>query len=162
MKKKIIIFLLVFFLTTGVGYALLSDTINITGTATATGILDVNIIDAVVSNHIGSEGSSIIISQDKNKVEISVPELQYPGSYTEFTITIKNEGNINAKLIDIIENSMGDSNIEVSYNNIAENSLLGINQTLSFTVKVGWKDTSTEASVDGASININFVYEQNV
>ena len=160
--KKILFFTLVIFLSCGIGYALLSDTITIGGTATTTGTFDVNIINAVVETEVGNTNSTIVISSDKKSITVDVPALQYPGAYTTFALTIKNEGNINAKLIDIVEKSMGDSNILVSYNDINENSILTPNQTLTFYVKVEWKSTSVSASVSGANIDIDFIYQQSI
>lgn len=158
--KTITVISLVMLLIMGISYALLSDTITVTGSATTTGSLDVNVISASVSNQVGSSNSTI--SNNNDTITINVPKLEYPGAYTEFSITLKNEGTINAKLKSIVENDMGDANILVSYSGIAVNELLNVNNSKTFTIKVEWLSSSTSASVDGVDISIDFIYEQNV
>ena len=160
--KRIILCLLVLLLSSGISYAIFTDAISVNGTASGVGTFDMNVTNVSVAEEIGNIGSTIEVSSDKKTVTVNVPALQYPGAYTLFSVTIKNEGTVNAKLIDIVENSMGDSNIGVSYTNIAKNSTLAVNESITFNVKVEWISTSTAASKEGASINIDFIYEQNV
>lgn len=161
MKKiKYIIFLSLLF-SVGIGYSLLSDTVVVSGSATAVGVFDINVVGASVVKEVGCMNSEISISSDKKSVDVNVPALEYPGSYVKYSVTVKNEGNISAKLVDIVEKSMGDENIEVIYTKISENSILDPNKSLTFYVNVKWRETSTAGS-DGADIDIDFVYEQNV
>lgn len=160
-NNRLIIMVLALALTMGIGYALLSDTITVTGTASTTGTFDIQVDSASVITEVGSTESTITISSDKNTVNINVPKLQYPGAYTTFSITLKNVGTVPTKLKDIVENALGDSEVEVTYSGITEQSTLAVNGSTTFTVKAEWKTASTQASA-GANIDIDFVYEQNV
>ena len=160
--KRLIIFTLVLLLSTGISYALFSDSITVSGTATTTGTFAINTTAAVVTTQVGSSSSTAVISGDKKTVTLTVPKLEYPGAYTTFTITLKNEGNIPAKVINIVPTSLGDDDVVASYSGIALNSTIAPNATLSFTFKVMWDSGSTTANTTGATIDVDFVFQQNV
>lgn len=158
--KKITIISLAMLLIMGISYALLNDTITISGSATTTGTLDVNVTSASVSTQVGSINSSITYEDDS--VSFTVPQLEYPGAYTIFSVTVQNQGTLSAKLKTIAESSMGDANVLVTYTGIAVNQTLAVNETKTFTIKVEWRSTSEASSTDGVNIRMDLVYEQNI
>ena len=111
MKKKnmIIIGVIALILVVTVGYALFSDTLNITGSATAKGDFEITTTcDENVSSALGNmpqQAGSVTdssINCSSNIVNISAT-LGYPGSYKYYKVKMTNTGNIPAKLNKIVE-----------------------------------------------------------
>lgn len=166
MKKKnniIAIGLLAFVLVLSVGYALFSETLNITGSASTSGTFDVEITNAVVTSETGSTGATITVAEDKNSATISAPALEYPGASVVYTITITNKGSIPTKLKNITEVGLtDDQNVTISYNGISTaDDVLNQNDTKTFTVTVTWNEDS-EASSSNVEFSIELDYEQSV
>ena len=96
MNKKILMILLTFMVALVVGYALFSSTLNINGSATAKGDFKMEILNASVTNEVGSSGATANVINNGKALEITVPHLEYPGAYVEVTYNIKNSGTIDA------------------------------------------------------------------
>lgn len=164
MRKQsvFIVGVIAFILAMSVGYALFSETITINGTATAKGNFDVEFTSAKISNEMGSTGSSAVINADKNSLDITVPKLEYPGAYTDITVTITNKGTIPAVLKGIEQTGLASNlNITIScigLEELKEQTLIQ-NDTQSFTIKVMWNENSTTQTKD-VSFNIKLNYEQ--
>lgn len=164
MKKKniLIIIIVAFFLVTSVGYALFSETLTISGTATAIGNFDVGFTSAEVITEHGSTGASWKISDDKNTLELTVPKLEYPGAFAEYKVVVTNLGSIPAILENIEEiNLTGNPEVSISHSNL--NTQIGKeliqSGTQEFTIKVTWNETST-ASAENVRFNIKLNYKQ--
>ena len=131
MKKQniIVVGIIAFILTVAVGYALFSETLTVTGTATAT-------CDAA---------SLTSISSDKNTLNVTVNKLEFPGAYVEFPVTVTSKGSIPAVLESISESGLTtDDTVKVTYTNLTElkNKRLEQNGTQTFTIKVAWDENS--------------------
>lgn len=166
MKKQNIFMLCLtsILLILSIGYALLSDTIEIIGTATAMGTFDVEFENASITNQIGSTDASTEISIDKNSLNINVPRLQYPGSYVEVTTTISNKGSIPAMLVGIGEVDLTtDPTIKISYEGLEElkNVSMSQNDTQTFKIKITWNENSNQSSKD-VNFSIKLLYRQAV
>ncbi len=164
MRKQsvIVVGIIAFLLALSVGYALFSETITINGTATAKGNFDVEFTNATITNEVGSTGSSAVITSDKNSLDITVPKLEYPGAYTDITVTITNKGTIPAVLKGIEQTGLASNlNVTVSCTGLEElkEQTLIQNDTQSFTIKVMWNENSTTQAKD-VSFNIKLNYEQ--
>lgn len=164
MKKQslLIVSIVAFLLTLTIGYAVFSDTITINGTANAKGNFDVEFTTASIISEVGSTNTLAEISEDKNTLTITVPKLEYPGAYSEITVTITNKGSIPAKLTSIEETGLEtDPNVVVSYTGLQELKDIVINQdqTQSFNLKVMWDSNST-ASSENVEFTIKLKYEQ--
>lgn len=166
MKNKnnvLTIGLLTFILVMSVGYAIFSETLNIGGTASATGNFDVEISNAVVTTETGSTGATILVSEDKNSATLNAPALEYPGASVVYTITITNKGSIPTKLKNITETGLTDDpNITISYDGISTvDDVLNKNDSKTFTVTVTWNQESTGTS-SNVEFQIDLNYEQAV
>lgn len=164
MKKQslLIVSVVAFLLTLTIGYAVFSDTITINGTANAKGNFDVEFTTASISAEVGSTNTLAEISEDKNTLTITVPKLEYPGAYSEITVTITNKGSIPAKLTTIEETGLeADPNVVVSYTGLQELKDVAINQnqTQTFNIKVMWDPNSTQSS-ENVEFAIKLKYEQ--
>ncbi len=100
-KKKIfIIILIVLLLGLAVGYAAFADTLNISGTANASGSFDIefNSAKVVTSAGVNETETKATISEDKNTLTVTVKDLAYPGAGAQFQAVIKNVGTVPAKV----------------------------------------------------------------
>ncbi len=161
-QKKIIVGALALVLSLMVGFAIFSESLNINGSA-STGSSNFNIIFSKVNGitEKGSSGSTADISVDKKTLTVTVPRLEYPTSYAEFDVTIKNEGEINAVLKGIETQGLDNPDIKVTYGGITQDEVLGAGQEKNMKIKVTWDENSTATSAN-ASFTITITYEQDV
>lgn len=165
MKKYygIIVVALTIVLGIGISYALFSQTLNISGTAATSGEFSV-VFDntaTALNTQVGSTGASITVAGDKKSASVSVPALEYPGAYAEFTVQVENEGSIDAILNSITPVGLTtDPNIEVTFVNDTTPLDLDAGDTNTFTLKVSWKSTSSSYTEEPISFSIALDYEQ--
>ena len=169
MKKQsiAIIGVIAFVLAVAVGYALFSETLTISGTATAKGDFDVEFTSVGTPTCSGFSGTCNAatlgtISDDKNTLTITVDKLQYPGAYVEIPVTVTNKGSIPAILKSIEETGLTtDASVKVSYTGLNElkDQEVAQNGTQSFTVKVMWDEKSNTSS-ENVKFTIKLNYEQ--
>ena len=165
--KQIIVSVIAAILVFGVGYALLSDTITVTGTATTTGSLNVYIDSAAVNTSTGAADNTASISSDKNLVTLAVPKLEYPGASVTFNVALKNSGTVNAILKEITPTGLGVDGTDaliVTYTGLTKNStVVSANDAsaVNFQVTVTWDADATEGfTAQAFSIVLDF--EQNI
>ena len=168
MKKQsiAIIGVIAFVLAVAVGYALFSETLTVTGTATATGDFDVEFTKVGTITKVGYTGTGdseiAVISPDKNTLTVTVNKLDYPGAYVEIPVTITNKGSVSAKLKNINETGLtADSRaIKVTYTGVAaSDSTINTNDTQEMNIKVEWDKTVNTSSSD-VTFQIQLEYEQ--
>ena len=166
MKKQsiAIIGVIAFVLAVAVGYALFSETLTVTGTATATGDFDVEFTKVGTITKVGYTGAGdseiAAISPDKNTLTVTVNKLDYPGAYVEIPIT--NKGSVSAKLKNIKETGLtADSRaIKVTYTGVAASDTpIATNGTQEMIIKVEWDKTVNTGSSD-VTFQIQLEYEQ--
>lgn len=158
-KSRILIFgIISFLLVITVGYALFSETLNIGGSASTNGEFNVEILSTEITE-VGSTNASANISDDKNTLTLSAPDLQYPGAKVEYKITIKNTGSLAAKLKTINKSDDNDT-IKITYDDIVVDDIIAIGSTKTFKITVTWDGESTKAS--SLSYSIGLVFEQSI
>lgn len=169
MKKQsiAIVGVIALVLAVAVGYALFSETIQINGTATAKGDFDVEFTE--VGDIVNSEGYTNVegnelatISSDKNSLNISVKNLDYPGAYVEIPVTITNKGSIAAELESINQTGLdGESTpIRVTYSGIAASETpIASGETQDMVVRVEWLEDNNETA-ENAEFTISLNYKQ--
>ena len=167
MKKQniAIIGVIAFVLAIAVGYALFSETITVTGTATAKGSFDVEFTEVGNPTCSGfseecTKANLAVISEDKNTLTVTVDKLQYPGAYVEIPVTVTNVGTIPAILTGITESGIGSttSPVKVTYTGIAASDAeIAQGTPATFTVRVEWnQDINTTAEEVEFSIGLNY------
>lgn len=163
MKKQsvFIVCFIVFVLTLSICYAIFKSSVTVTGSSAT--LKDMNIIFSKLGKikEYGSKDASATIMNDKKRVIISVPNLMYKGAYAIVPVTIKNDGNIPARLDSIYEYGVCDSReIEVSYDGIGiTNNVLKPGDEVNFNVKVLWKNT-VKSTPEKIEFVIKFNYVQ--
>lgn len=176
MKKQNIIIIVVaaIILTMAVGYAIFAKTLDIIGTATAKGNLDVEFtsIGEITSKGYTKQVTNPVhelaeISSKKDALTITVNKLDYPGAYVEIPVTVTNKGSIPAKLININQEGLksDDGPLKVSYKGLAASEIpINQNETQTMIVRIEWLDKGTEEDSDieikDAKFTITLEYEQ--
>ena len=162
MKKQnfLVIIFVMFCLSLTVGYALFSETITINGTATARGTFDVVFKNAIVKTEVGSTEASAVVSGDGNTLTLTVPKLEYPGAYVEFTVDAVNEGTIPAVLKGITESGLtSNPNIRITYNGVTKDEQMAQSDKRTITIKVEWLYES-ETAAKNIEFSIKLDYQQ--
>ena len=144
-RRKFIVSLFIIVLSLGVGYAIFSETINITGTAQTTGSFDIEFkgAEAARLNKAGTLlENTANISLDKNTLTLNVPNLETLGSWVEFDITVKNVGTIAALLQEVNVTGDNDEYIKVTYPIWSTGVELAAGAEETFTIKVEWIESA--------------------
>ena len=146
-----------------VGYAVLSQTLNIQGTggiASDFNILFTNIEEGTMN------GATTINKQITNDTTATFTiDLEKPSSNGEYLITVENRGTLDAYVESIngIEeaNSTEPTDIIFSIEDIKVNDKLRAKESKIFKVKVEWKSTSTSipSTNKDLTLNINFAQD---
>lgn len=168
-KKYIMPLLLILFLVLGIGYAALTDTLTVSGTANANGTFDLEFQNSKVDTAVGCnvEETKATISSDKNTLNVLVKDLAYPGAGAQFTVDIVNIGNIPAKVLSVTPtNITGSDSIKISGLDSISTSHPTIEPngkcTITFTVE--WDSTSTSEltseEISGINFNLDIQYTQ--
>lgn len=101
-KNIVIIALCITLIFMGVGYAFLSTTLTINGTATVNGVFDVHFgsVEAATPEGINQGKSTSALMLDNKTLEVAF-ELVKPGDSVTYTVTVENSGSIDAILNEI-------------------------------------------------------------
>lgn len=164
-KTKLIgIALIIVLVAIGVGYASFSGMLRISGTASANGNFEVVFTNGVVST--SNHGSAVVNQADNTKMTTNI-KLSYPGDGCYVTATIKNNGDIPAKLVGFNVYNSGTTNvfsnddIDVIMPNLntTGNEVIKAGETTTIVFTVKWKKESTAQSAT-AEFDIQLNYEQ--
>lgn len=154
-KRIVVAFLLVAVMLMGVGYAALTDVLDITGSA------DVNrsaaeeaynediYFTAAVANETGNTAS--VNADNNDKASFTANTLQGAGNEATFTFTIKNDGDLDATVTPSISSNTNDAYFEISSDWAGQPKVLAAGQTLTYTVTVELTDTPTD-TISGSFI----------
>ena len=144
-----------------VGYSVVRISTNVKGKTSIVKDLDVEFESIGKLEEYGSYGATAEISDDKKTVLINVPKLSYMGAYAVVPITVKNVGQIPAKLESIYEYGTNDNEaIKITYDGIAvTDKALNLLEEEKFFIKVSWEN---ELKQDSSEIEfyIRFNYVQ--
>ena len=144
-----------------VGYALLSQTLNINGIANLTGKWKIY-IDSITVKEVGGSAKSnqAEVTEDKLTANFDV-ELLKPGDYVEYDVVVKNEGTINAVLRELIPNIESNNMDILLTHSIIQGQILKAESETKFTLKIRFDERATEIVSGGqTSFDIQMVYEQ--
>ena len=158
-ENKIIIGIVMVVLVLSVGYAIFSESINIGGTARASGEFNIIFNSVGTIKEEGSSGATAEISSNKKSLTVNVPKLEYPSAYVEVPVVIKNVGSIKAILKGIETVGLDTTDIKVSYSGVTQDEELGTNEERNMKIKVTWDSASTTI-VDNITFKIGLNYEQ--
>ena len=145
----------------GIGYALLSQTLNINGTAMLTGEWNIYIDSITLSSKSQTATSvSAEVNEDKTGANFEV-ELLKPGDYVEYDVVVKNDGSINAVLRELIPTTESNNMDILLTHSIIQGQILKAESETKFTLKVRFDERATQIVEGGqTSFNIQMIYEQ--
>ena len=178
-KNSFVLLLLVLLLGIGLGYALLTQTLNIIGSTTIANSTwdihfdNVQVTEGSVSLEEGDSAASI--DQNNNTIVNYAVTLNLPGDYYEFTVDVVNAGTIDGMVGEVISNY---NNVPISTTNplpdyliysvtyedgveIEENHLLEAADTDTYKVRVEFDSTVTGDNLpsDTQTLNLSFGVE---
>lgn len=164
MKKQSLLIVIVILILLGVsvGYSVVRISTNVKGKASIVKDLDVEFESIGKLEEYGSYGATAEISDDKKMVLINVPKLSYMGAYAVVPITVKNVGQIPAKLESIYEYGTNDNEaIKITYDGIAvTDKALNPLEEEKFFIKVSWEnELKQDSSEIEFYIRFNYVQE---
>lgn len=152
--------LLVALLSLAVGYAIFNKSLNINGTAIASGNFNVEFLASSIVSSSGCTPTSTI-SESKDNLRISVPDLNNPGSGATISVIVKNTGNVAAKLLNVVVTGENDPDITISYPKWKTGIILNPSETYEFNISINWNKNSNvidKSLIFTATLN----YEQNI
>lgn len=150
-KTVVVAFLLVAVMLLSVGYAALTDVLDITGSA------DVNqsaaeeafnediFFSAAVANQTGNTAS--VNGDNNDKASFTANTLKGAGDFVTFTFTIKNDGDVDATVTPKLNASLGNTNPDyftVTSDWDGATKTLAAHSEVTYTVTVALKKTPTQ------------------
>ena len=132
----------------GIGYAVLSQTLNISGTANMKGTWDIKITDISEASRTGkADPGTPTISTNGVSASFEA-NLWMPGDSITYNITVKNNGNIDAALKELVPSvENGVQQVKFS-NNAVQGKVLRQGESYTFQVSVVFDEDATEIPPD--------------
>ena len=145
----------------GIGYAILSQTLNISGIANMKGNWNVKITNMELLSENKTGRAEEVSHSFTDTTATFTADLYMPGDSIEYRVTVENQGNIDALLKSIIPTTTNKSEgIKFSHSEI-DNTVLTAGKTITFTMKVEFlEDATSIPKVDNVKYNLELVYVQ--
>ena len=145
----------------GIGYAILSQTLNISGTANMQGNWSVKITNMELLDDNKTGRAEEVSHSFTDTTATFEANLYMPGDSIEYRVTVENQGNIDALLKSIIPTTTNKSSgIKFSHSEI-DNTVLTARKTITFTMKVEFlEDATSIPKVDKLTYNLELIYVQ--
>ena len=145
----------------GIGYAILSQTLNISGIANMRGNWNVKITNMELLSE-NKTGRAVEVSHSFTDTTATfTADLYMPWYSLEYRVTVENQGNKDAVLKSITPTTTNKSEgIKFSHSEI-DNTVLTAGKTISFTMKVEFlEDATSIPNVENVKYNLELVYVQ--
>ncbi len=145
----------------GIGYAILSQTLNISGIANMKGNWSVKITNMKLLEANKTGRAENVSNTFTNTTASFEANLWMPGDSIEYEVTVENQGNIDAVLKDIIQTKTNkDKNLKFS-NSLIGTEVLTSGSKMSFTMKVEIpEEAETLPEVKESKYEIQLIYIQ--
>ena len=145
----------------GIGYAILSQTLNISGIANMRGNWNVKITNMELLDKNKTGRAEEVSHSFTDTTATFEANLYMPGDSIEYRVTVENQGNIDALLKSIIPTTTNkSSSIKFSHSQI-DNTVLTAGKKITFTMKVEFlEDATSIPKVDNVKYNLELVYVQ--
>ena len=132
----------------GIGYAVLSQTLNINGTANMKGEWDIKITDISEASRTGKADPGTPTISSSGVSASFEANLWMPGDSITYNITVKNNGNIDAALKELVPSvENGVQQVKFS-NNAVQGKVLRQKESYTFQVSVVFDEDATEIPKD--------------
>ena len=145
----------------GIGYAILSQTLNISGIANMKGNWNVRITNMELLSENKTGRAEEVSHSFTDTTATFTADLYMPGDSIEYRVTVENQGNIDALLKSITPTTTNRSEgIKFSHSEI-DNTVLTAGKTITFTMKVEFLEAATSIpNVENVKYNLELVYVQ--
>ena len=145
----------------GIGYAILSQTLNISGIANMRGNWNVKITNMELLDKNKTGRAEEVSHSFTDTTATFEANLYMPGDSIEYRVTVENQGNIDALLKSITPTTTNKSvGIKFSHSEI-DNTVLTAGKKITFTMKVEFlEDAASIPKVDNVKYNLELVYVQ--
>ena len=145
----------------GIGYAILSQTLNISGIANMRGNWNVKITNMELLSENKTGRAEEVSHSFTDTTATFEANLYMPGDSIEYRVTVENQGNIDALLKSITPTTTNRSEgIKFSHSEI-DNTILTAGKKITFTMKVEFlEDATSIPKVDNVKYNLELVYVQ--
>ncbi len=145
----------------GIGYAILSQTLNISGIANMKGNWNVKITNMELLDKNKTGRAEEVSHSFTDTTATFEANLYMPGDSIEYEVTVENQGNIDALLKSITPTTTNRSEgIKFSHSEI-DNTVLTAGKKITFTMKVEFLESATSIpKVDNVKYNLELVYVQ--
>ncbi len=168
MRNKFVIAALIIVGAASAAYAAFAQNLTVNGTGTATGNWAVQITAITLAASTGATNHNAVaptVAGDGLSATFSV-DLAYPGAVGNYDVTIKNNGNIPAKLSTLTDltttNNAAPTYITYAITGVAINDTLAAGATVTARVAVTWAaGASTNPAGANKAATITFGYIQN-
>ena len=154
-KRIVVAFLLAAVMLMSVGYAALTDVLDITGSADVNKSAaedayneDIHFSDAV-ANQTGNTAS--VNADNNDKASFTANTLQGAGDTATFTFTIQNDGDLDATVTPSISSNTNEAYFTISSDWAGQSKTLAAGQSLTYMVTVMLKETPTD-TISGSFI----------
>lgn len=166
-RRNIMILALCFVLVfMGIGYAILTQTLDVTGTSDVDGVWQVNITSINATKINGKAINKNTTITNGGKTANFTADLFDIGDYVEYTVTVKNEGNIAAKVTNVNQSvTNANQHVKMSVDGISKNNVIQPGKSINFTAKV-YVDAQSSSDLEDQegiifTITLDFVQTQN-
>ena len=145
----------------GIGYAILSQTLNISGIANMRGNWNVKITNMELLSENKTGRAEEVSHSFTDTTATFTADLYMPGDSIEYRVTVENQGNIDALLKSITPTTTNRSEgIKFSHSEI-DNTIFTAGKTITFTMKVEFlEDATSIPNVENVKYNLELVYVQ--
>ena len=145
----------------GIGYAILSQTLNISGIANMKGNWNVKITNMELLSENKTGRAEEVSHSFTDTTATFTADLYMPGDSIEYRVTVENQGNIDALLKSITPTTTNKSEgIKFSHSEI-DNTVLTAGKKITFTMKVEFlEDATSIPKVENVKYNLELVYVQ--
>ena len=145
----------------GIGYAILSQTLNISGIANMRGNWNVKITNMELLSENKTGRAEEVSHSFTDTTATFTADLYMPGDSIEYRVTVENQGNIDALLKSITPTTTNKSEgIKFSHSEI-DNTVLTAGKKITFTMKVEFlEDATSIPKVENVKYNLELVYVQ--
>ena len=145
----------------GIGYAILSQTLNISGIANMKGNWNVKITNMELLSENKTGRAEEVSHSFTDTTATFEANLYMPGDSIEYRVTVENQGNIDALLKSITPTTTNRSEgIKFSHSQI-DNTVLTAGKKITFTMKVEFSEGATSIpKVENVKYNLELVYVQ--
>ncbi len=159
-KNIIIVILMVMVVGMTIGYSALSSYLTINGTSNITSDFNIQITNIEFNEESSSGATDVETSGVGTTTASFKTNLEKPGSYAVYDVTVENKGNLDAYLNKLTLNQPSASYFYLSTTGISENSKLAVSNRTTFQVKIEWGSWATTIPEKDITFSIELEYSQ--